>query len=87
MAKPPESFMIFREELAKARLEKKRIQQECDQKVKQLSDEMNILKEKMLAQEEMMKSALDYAQKLENELNSFKQKIDQYETRNSFGYH
>jgi len=87
MSRPPEAFMIFKEELKKAQMEKERLKKEYETKIKQFSSEMDILKEKMAAQEEMMKTALEYAMKLESQLNHFQNKVDDDDERNSYGYH
>ena len=68
MGRPPEAFMIFREELRKAQLEKDRLKEEYEKKVEQISKEVGILKEQLSAQENMMKSAFEYVNKLEEEL-------------------
>ena len=51
MGRPPEAFMIFREELRKAQLEKDRLKEEYEKKVEQISKEVGILKEQLSAQE------------------------------------
>tara|TARA_Y100000590_G_C15473024_1_gene920945 strand:+ start:372 stop:635 length:264 start_codon:yes stop_codon:yes gene_type:complete len=87
MGRPPEAFMIFREELRKAQLEKDRLKEEYEQKVEHFSKEMSILREQLSAQENMMKSAFEYVTKLEDELENFKKKVDGDNEKNSFGYH
>ena len=87
MGRPPEAFMIFREELRKAQLENDRLKQEYEQKVEHITKEMGILKEQLSAQENMMKSAFEYVNKLEEELEDFKKKVDGDNEKNSFGYH
>ncbi|WP_421871344.1 hypothetical protein [Marinoscillum sp.] len=87
MSRPPEAFMIFKEELKKAQLEKERLKEEYESKIKQFSSDMGLLKEKMAAQEEMMKTALEYAMKLENQLKEFKARVENDDERNSNGYH
>jgi hypothetical protein len=87
MSGTPQSFMIFKEELRKAEVEKKRLEALYESKLKSLSLQVSILKEKMGAQEEMMKSALDYAIKLEKELENVKEHVNNDLIKNSSGYH
>jgi type I site-specific restriction endonuclease len=87
MSGTPQAFMIFKEELRKAEVEKKRLELHYDSKISNLSQQISVLKEKMVAQEQMMKSALDYAIKLEEELNDVKQNINNDLIKNSSGYH
>lgn len=87
MGNPPQSLMIFREELLKAKLEKERLKKEYEAKISELNEDMSILKEKITSQEEMIKMALDYAIKLEGRLNDFKERLADDEERNSSGFH
>lgn len=76
MTYPPQSFMIFREELLKANIEKERLKKEYQAKIDSLKSEMDILKEQLNAQEDMMKRALEYAIGLEEKMSEFQQNID-----------
>lgn len=87
MGNPPESLMIFREELQKAKLEKERLRKEYQAKVSELTEDMSILKEKIASQEEMIRMAIHHAVKLEEKLDKFKKRIEQDEERNSSGFH
>ncbi|MEQ8548248.1 MAG: hypothetical protein RIC03_10075 [Cyclobacteriaceae bacterium] len=87
MSGTPQAFMIFKEELRKAEVERKRLELHYGSKISNLSQQISVLKEKMVAQEQMMKSALDYAIKLEEELDSVKQNINNDLIKNSSGYH
>ena len=79
--------MIFKEELKKAKLENERLKKEYEGRIKHLTEDLIILKERLFSQEEMMKSALGYAMELEDRLESFRKQLDQDNERNSSGYH
>lgn len=87
MGNLPESFMIYQEELRKARVEKERLQKEYEDRIKNLGSEMAILKEKLASQEEMVRSAFGYAIELEKKLEAFKSKMEEDHERNRFGFH
>jgi len=75
MKTPPESFLLFKEELRKAQLEKDRLQQEYDQKISQVNKELARLKEQIQSQQEMLKTTLDYASNLEDKLTQIKNDV------------
>ncbi len=75
MKTPPESFLMFKEELRKAQLEKDRIQSEYEQKVSQANRELARLKEQIQSQQEMLRTTLDYASDLEDRLTDIKKDI------------
>jgi predicted RNase H-like nuclease (RuvC/YqgF family) len=83
---PPESFHIFREELRKEKLEKERLRAEYEHRIGSLGEELNILKEQIDAQSDMIKRTIDYAIRLEKELASFKNKVaeDKRNSKRSF---
>lgn len=87
MTTPPQSFMIFQEELRKAKLEKERLKQEYEARIAALSEDMELLKEQLSAQQQMMKTVTDYATGLEQKLQDFKVKLDRDHHRNSNGFH
>lgn len=87
MGNPPEAFMIFREELAKARFEKERLKKEYEEKIKLLTGDLGNLKEQISSQQEMLQTALNYAMELETRLNEFETRMSLDEKRNSSGYH
>jgi archaellum component FlaC len=75
MRTPPESFLIFKEELEKARLEKERLKKEYEAKVADLNKELSRLKEQIHSQQELIKTTMDYAIRLEENLGSFKEEV------------
>jgi predicted nuclease with TOPRIM domain len=75
MKNPPESFLLFREELRKAQLEKERLKQEYEQKLADVNRELNRLKEQIQSQHEMMRTTLEYASNLEQRLSEFKEEV------------
>jgi type I site-specific restriction endonuclease len=75
MRTPPESFLIFREELEKARLEKERLKKEYEFKLSDMNRELERLKEQIQSQQELIKTTLDYAIRLEENLGSFKAEV------------
>jgi hypothetical protein len=75
MKTPPESFLIFKEELEKARLEKERLEQEYKSKLSEMNMELVRLKEQIQSQQELIKTTLEYAIRLEENLGSFKDEV------------
>lgn len=75
MKTPPESFLIFKEELEKAKLEKERLKKEYEHKLTDMNQELSRLKEQIQAQQELIKTTLDYAIRLEENLGSFKEEV------------
>ncbi|MGY6560422.1 MAG: hypothetical protein ACXIT9_14185 [Nitritalea sp.] len=75
MKTPPESFLIFKEELKKARLEKERLRKEYEGKLADMNKELDRLKEQISAQQELMKTTLEYAIKLEENLDHFRDEV------------
>ena len=75
MKTPPESFLLFKEELRKAQLEKERLQFEYDQKISQVNKELARLKEQIQSQQEMLKTTLNYASDLEGKLTQIKKDV------------
>lgn len=76
MRTPPEAYLIFREELKKAELEKLRLQNEYKEKVQNMNQELAYLKEQITSQQSMMKTTIDYATRLEEELEDLRKQID-----------
>lgn len=87
MSHPPQSFMIYKEELRKAKLERERLKKDYEDRIKHLTDDLSNLKERLSSQEEMMKTALNYAMELEERLDGFKNQLDKDNERNGSGYH
>jgi hypothetical protein len=75
MKTPPESFLLFKEELKKTQLEKERLQQYYDQKLAEVNRELFRLKEQIQSQQEMMKTTLQYASNLETRLQEVKEEV------------
>ncbi|WP_194976906.1 hypothetical protein [Aquiflexum lacus] len=75
MRTPPESFLIFKEELEKARIEKERLTREYEIKLADMNKELARLKEQIQSQQELIKTTLDYAIRLEENLGSFKAEV------------
>lgn len=87
MRVPSESFHIFREELRKEKLEKEKLRVEYEQRVSSLSEELSILKEQIDSQSDMIKRTIDYAIRLEQELDSFKSKVSEDQRNAKRSYH
>ena len=75
MKTPPESFLLFKEELRKAQLEKDRLKLEYDNTISQVNNELARLKEQIQAQHEMLRTTIDYASNLEEKLSQIKQDV------------
>ncbi len=76
MAGIPQSFMIYKEEFRKEKIEKERLEKEYNAKLSQLKKELSLLHEKISAQETMMKTMVDYAVKIESQLDSLSQQVE-----------
>jgi TfoX/Sxy family transcriptional regulator of competence genes len=87
MKTPPESFLIFKEELKKARLEKERLQKEYKAKLSEMNIELDRLKEQIAAQQELMKTTLEYAIRLEDNLDTFKVEVANTPTMKKKSFH
>ncbi len=75
MKTPPESFLLFKEELRKAQLEKERLQLYYEQKLTEVNKELCRLKEQIQSQQDMMRTTLEYASNLENRLTEVKEEV------------
>lgn len=75
MKTPPESFLLFKEELRKAQLEKDRLKLEYDQNILQVNKELERLKEQIQSQHEMLRTTIDYASNLEEKLSQIKKDV------------
>ena len=75
MKTPPESFLLFKEELRKAQPEKDRLKLEYDNTISQVNNELARLKEQIQAQHEMLRTTIDYASNLEEKLSQIKQDV------------
>ncbi|KEO74869.1 hypothetical protein [Anditalea andensis] len=87
MKTPPESFLIFREELIKARVEKERLQKEYESKLAEMNSELGRLKEQISSQQELIKTTLEYAIRLEENLDNFKTEVANAPTLKKKSFH
>lgn len=87
MRTPPEAYLIFREELKKAEIEKRRLQAEYKEKVQNMDQELAYLKEQITSQQSMMKTTIDYATRLEEELEELRQQISRDKKRANNSHH
>ena len=77
MKTPPESFLLFKEELKKAQLEKERLILHYEQQLSEVNLELYRLKEQINSQQDMMKTTLEYASNLEIRLTEVKEEVAQ----------
>jgi hypothetical protein len=77
MKTPPESFLLFKEELKKAQLEKDRLTLYYEQQLLEVNQELYRLKEQIQSQQEMMRTTLEYASNLEIRLAEVKEEVTQ----------
>ncbi|PSL05114.1 hypothetical protein [Cecembia rubra] len=87
MRTPPESFLIFKEELEKARLEKERLKKEYEVKLAEMNKELARLKEQIQSQQELIKTTMDYAIRLEENLGNFKNEVSNGKTLKNRSFH
>ena len=87
MRTPPEAYLIFREELKKAELEKLRLQTEYQAKIRSMNQELTYLKEQITSQQSMMKTTIDYATRLEEEMEELQQQINHDKKNANNSYH
>jgi DNA polymerase III delta prime subunit len=87
MRTPPESFLIFKEELEKARLEKERLEKEYESKLGDMNRELFRLKEQIQSQQELIKTTLEYAIRLEENLCSFKEEVTNGKNMKNRSFH
>lgn len=77
MKTPPESFLLFKEELKKAQIEKKRLILHYEQQLSEVNLELYRLKEQINSQQDMMRTTLEYASNLEIRLTEVKEEVAQ----------
>jgi hypothetical protein len=77
MKTPPESFLLFKEELKKAQLEKERLILHYEQQLSEVNLELYRLKEQINSQQDMMRNTLEYASNLEIRLTEVKEEVAQ----------
>ena len=75
MKTPPEAYLIFREELKKGEIERLRLKSEYTSKVEGMNKELAYLKEQISSQQLMMRTTIEYATRLEEELDDLRQQI------------
>lgn len=80
MKTPPESFLLFKEELVKAQLEKERLKLYYEQQLTEVNQELIRLKEQIQSQQDMMRTTLEYASNLEIRLTEVKEEVAQATT-------
>ncbi len=80
MKTPPESFLLFKEELVKAQLEKERLKLYYEQHLTEVNQELLRLKEQIQSQQDMMRTILEYASNLEIRLTEVKEEVAQATT-------
>ena len=84
MRTPPESYLIFKAELKKAKLEKEQLRQEYEENLADINRELSRLKEQISAQQELMKTTINYAIKLEDDLGNLKKEVESKKSKSSF---
>jgi len=87
MKRLPQAYMIFREELHRVKLEKKKLKEEYEQYIQQMNQEISFLKEQIDSQHQMLSNSIDYANRLENQLEYFQGKLLKDEQRLREGIH
>lgn len=75
MKTPPESFLLFKEELRKAQLEKERLRLYYEQQLTEVNQELYRLKEQIQSQQDMMRTTIEYASNLEMRLIEVKEEV------------
>lgn len=87
MKTPPEAYLIFREELKKAEIEKLRLKSEYTVKIQGMNQELAYLKEQIKSQQLMMQTTVEYATRLEGELDELRQQIHQDKQKANNSHH
>ena len=82
MKTPPESFLLFKEELRKVQLEKERLKSHYEQQLAEVNQELLRLKDQINSQQEMMRTTLEYASNLEIRLTEVKEEVSQVASKN-----
>jgi cob(I)alamin adenosyltransferase len=87
MRTPPESYLIFKAELKKAKLEKEQLKQEYENKLMKINQELFRLKEQISVQQDLMKTTINYAVKLEDDLENFKRFVEEEKNKRKSSFH
>lgn len=87
MRTPPESYLIFKAELKKAKLEKEQLKREYENKLMKINQELSRLKEQISVQQDLMKTTINYAVKLEDDLENFKQFVEEEKNKRKSSFH
>ncbi|MFP4090287.1 MAG: hypothetical protein ACLFUB_02170 [Cyclobacteriaceae bacterium] len=87
MRTPPEAYLIFKEELKKAEIEKEKLKSQYESRLEDMRKELSFLKEQISSQQDMMKTTVEYATKLEDELISLKNQIKEDKRAGNKSYH
>ena len=87
MKTPPEAYLIFREELKKGEIERLRLQAEYTAKVEGMNQELAYLKEQISSQQLMMRTTVEYATRLEEELDALRQQIHHDQQKANRSHH
>jgi membrane-anchored protein YejM (alkaline phosphatase superfamily) len=87
MRTPPESYLIFKAELKKAKLEKEKLRKAYEEKLGEVNRELNRLKEQIEAQQELMKTTIDYAIRLEEDIDLFREEVENQKKQRKNSFH
>lgn len=87
MRTPPEAYLIFKEELKKAEIEKAKLKDHYESKLSDMNSELGFLKEQISSQQDMMKTTIEYATKLEQELAQLRKQIHTDRMNGNNSYH
>ncbi|MCC5936006.1 MAG: hypothetical protein JJU34_01875 [Lunatimonas sp.] len=87
MRTPPEAYLIFRAELKKAQLEKEKLRKAYEEKLVEMNRELCRLKEQIFAQQELMKTTIDYATRLEVDLDKLKEEVEKHRKNPKSTFH
>ena len=87
MKTPPEAYLIFREELKKGEIERLRLKSEYTAKIEGMNQELAYLKEQISSQQLMMRTTVEYATRLEEELDALRQQIHHDKKKANHSHH
>jgi len=87
MKTPPQSFLIFQEELLKAKAEKAKLKAHYNEKIEELNHELSFLKEQVSSQRLMLEQSLEYASKLEGQISRLNESWESDQENSNRSYH